>query len=343
MESTTESEAGPRRLGTFAGVFTPSVLTILGIILFLRLGFVTGEAGLGRALVIIALANAISVLTSFSLSAVATNFEVKGGGDYYLISRTLGAQFGGAIGIVLFLAQSISIAFYAIGFGEAVTAMLPSGWLAPRVVSGVAVVGLFALAWLGSDWATRFQFVIMGLLVVSLAAFTVGAVRLWDAETLSGNWSPAGDTPFWVLFALFFPAVTGFTQGVSMSGELRQPARSLPLGTFLAVGVSMVVYFGVAVLFAAALPGKELASDYGAMRRVALAPVLIDAGVIAATLSSALASFLGAPRILQSLARDRLAPLLPFFAKTSGTSGNPEARGRLLRAHRGSSRSPSAI
>ena len=105
-------------LGTFAGVFTPSILTILGIILFLRLGFVVGSAGLGRALLILCLANGISVLTSVSLSAIATNLKVKGGGDYYLISRTLGLEFGGAIGIVLFLAQSVSIAFYCIGFGE---------------------------------------------------------------------------------------------------------------------------------------------------------------------------------------------------------------------------------
>ena len=110
-------------LGTFAGVFTPSILTILGIILFLRLGYVVGNAGLGLALLILLLANGISVLTSVSLSAIATNLKVKGGGDYYLISRTLGHEFGGAIGIVVFLAQSVSIAFYCLGFGEALAAI----------------------------------------------------------------------------------------------------------------------------------------------------------------------------------------------------------------------------
>ena len=126
------------RLGTFAGVFTPSILTILGIILFLRLGYVVGDAGLLRALAIIALANAVSVLTSWSLAAIATNLKVKGGGDYYLISRTLGPQFGGAIGIALFFAQSISIAFYAIGFAEGVTAVVDVGWLSER---GIAEIG----------------------------------------------------------------------------------------------------------------------------------------------------------------------------------------------------------
>jgi len=115
--SNTPSHETGGSLGTFAGVFTPSILTILGIILFLRLGYVVGSAGLSQALVIITLANVISILTSISLAAVATNLKVKGGGDYYLISRTLGVEFGGAIGIGLFLAQSVSIAFYCIGFG----------------------------------------------------------------------------------------------------------------------------------------------------------------------------------------------------------------------------------
>ena len=322
-ETRSADQQAPQGLGTFAGVFTPSVLTILGLILFLRLGYVTGSAGLTRALLIIALANAISVLTTISLSAIATNFTVKGGGDYYLISRTLGAQFGGAIGIVLFLAQSVSVAFYAIGFGEAVAAMVQVEALTPTALAGIAVAVLFVLAWLGSDWATRFQFVIMGFLIASLIAFAVGALGQWQPATLADNWAAPGEVPFWALFALFFPAVTGFTQGVSMSGDLRNPARSLPLGTFLAVGVSIVVYVGVALLFAGALPASELARDYGAMRRLSWAPWLIDAGVISATLSSGLASFLGAPRILQSLASDRLVPGTSFFAKTDSASGNP--------------------
>ncbi len=321
------------RLGTFAGVFTPSILTILGIILFLRLGYVVGSAGLFRALAIIAVANLISVLTSISLSAVATNIRVKGGGDYYLISRTLGVGFGGAIGLVLFLAQAVSIAFYCIGFGEAVSVMVPdAAWLSPRVIALVAVTFLFAFAWLGADWATRFQYVVMVLLAAALASFYIGAFSRWNPALLSTNWRAAdGGGDFWVIFAIFFPAVTGFTQGVSMSGDLEDPGKSLPRGTFMAVGLSAVVYFTVAVLFAGTLPLEELAADYGAMKRIASIGPLIDAGVVAATLSSAMASFLGAPRILQSLAGDRIFPLLGPFAKGAGPSRNPR-RAVLLSA-----------
>jgi amino acid transporter len=318
-------------LGTFSGVFTPSILTILGIILFLRLGYVVGNAGLGRALLIIGLANVISILTSFSLSAIATNMKVKGGGDYYLISRTLGVEFGGAIGIVLFLAQSVSIAFYCIGFGEAVAAMLPGGGEAlPQIIAALAVSFLFVFAWLGADWATRFQYVVMTILAVALFSFFAGGLAKWENATLVQNWtSPASGPGFWVLFAIFFPAVTGFTQGVSMSGDLKDAGRSLPLGTFFAVGISVIVYFGAAVVFASALPGNVLAGDYGAMKRAALFGLLINAGVVAATLSSGMASFLGAPRILQSMASDRIFPFLLPFAKGSGPAGNPR-RGVLL-------------
>lgn len=317
--------ADRKGLGTFAGVFTPSVLTILGIVLFLRLGYVVGGAGLQRALLVIAAANAISILTALSVSAISTNLRVKGGGDYYLISRTLGLSFGGAIGVVIFFAQAVSIGFYCIGFAEALAPLVPvRGSLALHGIAGASILVLGALAWLGADLATRFQYFVMAALALALAAFAVGALDHWRDATLHANWAAPGDgLSFWVAFAIFFPAVTGFTQGVSMSGDLAQPGHSIPRGVLAAVGLSVVVYFACSVLFAAALPGDVLRSDFAAMRRVAGIPVLIDVGVMAATLSSALASFLGAPRILQSLAKDGVFPFLAPFAAGSGPSGNP--------------------
>jgi amino acid transporter len=320
-------------LGTFAGVFTPSILTILGLILFLKMGYVVGGAGLSRALLIIVLANSISVLTSISLSAIATNLRVKRGGDYYLISRTLGVQYGGALGIVLFLAQSVSIAFYAIGFGEVLASMLElqQDWW-PQAIAAIAVCCLFLLAWIGADWATRFQYVVMVVLFAGIFSFFAGGLPDWNTGQLRDNLAPASELSFWMLFAIFFPAVTGFTQGVSMSGDLKDPGKSLPRGTFAAVGLSLLVYLSMALVFAAARPGAQLvADDTTAMRGVALVPWLVDAGAIAATLSSALASFLGAPRILQSLAGDRVFPFLNVFAAGHGAMGNPR-RGVLLAA-----------
>ncbi len=324
-------------LGTFAGVFTPSILTILGLILFSRLGYVVGTGGLSKMLVVMGVAHVITVLTSMSLSAIATNLRVKGGGDYYLISRSLGVEFGGALGIVLFLAQAISVAFYCLGFGEALAVLLPTdlgfadGWLGPRTIAAGAMLFLSVFAWLGADWATRLQYVVMAALGLGLLSFFIGAWSSFSPEILSQNWGdPGGDTstyPF--LFALFFPAVTGFTQGVSMSGDLRDPGRSLPLGTFAAVAVSLVVYVSAAILFAGVAPGAELSADNEAMGRASLFPVLVLAGIVAATLSSALASFMGAPRILQALAADKVFPILTPFAVGAGESSNPR-RGVLM-------------
>ena len=317
----------------FTGVFTPSILTILGIILFLRLGYVVGNAGLGRALIILALANGISLLTTFSLSAIATNLKVKGGGDYYIISRTLGLEFGGAIGIVLFLAQSLSIAFYCIGFGEVIAEFVsPDMEILPQIIAAASVAFLFVFAWLGTNWASRFQYVVMGILTAALISFFWGGLTQWDNSLLIQNWSyPDKGLPFWALFAIFFPAVTGFTQGVSMSGDLKDAGKSLPLGTFLAVGISILIYYLAGIVLAASRPADVLMSDYGVIRHVAIVEFLVLAGVIAATLSSAMASFLGAPRILQSLSSDRIFPFLLPFAKGYGSTGNPR-RGVLLSA-----------
>ena len=321
-------------LGTFAGVFTPSILTILGIILFLRTGYVVGSAGFLQALLILSLANCISILTSVSLSAIATNLKVKRGGDYYLISRTLGLEFGGAIGAILFMAQSVSIAFYCIGFGEALSG---SGFMMgkeanPQLIAFAAIAFLFVFAWLGSDWATKLQYIVMALLVLALISFYLGGISKWDILVFRENLAtPDNGPPFWVLFALFFPAVTGFTQGVSMSGDLKDPGKSLPSGTFMAVGVSVIVYFSAAVVFSGALSNENLSADYSAMYSIAHFSWLVDAGVVAATLSSAMASFLGAPRILQSLAGDKIFPYLTIFEKGEGPAQNPR-RAVLLAA-----------
>ncbi len=332
MQESTKPSGGS--LGTFAGVFTPSILTILGIILFRRLGYVVGSVGLFQTLLIITLSSVISILTSVSLSAIATNLKVRGGGSYYLISRTLGAEFGGAIGIVLFLAQSVSIAFYCIGFAETVSGLWTETHspVLTQLIAVGAVFFLLVFAWLGTDWATRLQFVVMTILAAALLSFFAGGYIAHEPMLLKQNWPPpAAVADFWVLFAIFFPAVTGFTQGVSMSGDLKDPGRSIQVGTFTAVGISIAIYLGAALVLAATLPADVLTGDYGAMRQVSVIGWLVEAGVIAATLSSAMAFFLGAPRILQSIARDRIFPILLPLAQGAGPTDNPR-RAVLLAA-----------
>ncbi len=321
-------------LGTFAGVFTPSLLTILGLILFLRLGFVVGNVGLGTSLLILLLATAVSVLTSLSLATAASNLRLQGGGVYFLISRTLGIEFGGAVGLVLYAAMSISVAFYCIGFAEAAVALWGvESALTVRLVAAGCLIVLLGFAWLGADWATRLQYVVMALLVMALVSFVIGVVPELSLSTSGSNLGrPAGGLGFWTTFAVFFPAVTGFTQGVAMSGDLRNPSRSIVVGTFAAVAVSTAVYAIAMVLLAgAAAPLTLREGTTTIMADLSLAPWTAQAGVIAATVSSAMASLLGAPRVLQRIAADRIVPPLRPFAAGSGPMANPR-RATLLSA-----------
>ena len=309
------------RFGTFAGVFTPNVLTILGIILFLRTGWVVGQAGLVGALAIILLANAISFLTGLSLSSIATSMDVRAGGNYYLISRSLGLEIGGAIGIPLYLSQAISVAFYIIGFVEAMAAVPVLGTLDPQVLAtGVALV-FVAIAYIGADFALKIQFGILAILIAALVSFFAGG---WGSVSTPATAASYTDgVTFWVVFAVFFPAVTGIEVGISLSGDLKDPSRSIPVGTISSIVVTSVVYIAAAVWFSTHLSPTELIENTSAMADIALFPLLILAGVAASTLSSALGSVLAAPRTLQAVAGDRVVPR--WMAGQMGSPTEPRA------------------
>ncbi|MGB3544364.1 MAG: hypothetical protein WBA11_15710, partial [Rubrivirga sp.] len=217
------------RFGTFAGVFTPNVLTILGIILFLRTGWVVGQAGLGGALIIILLANAISFLTGLSLSSIATSMDVRAGGNYYLISRSLGLEIGGAIGIPLYLSQAISVAFYIIGFVEAMEVIPFLAAFDAQVFATVVALAFVAIAYVGADFALKIQFGILAILIAALVSFFAGGWGETQAPTMGASYTEG--ISFWAVFAVFFPAVTGIEVGISLSGDLKDPSKSIPRGT----------------------------------------------------------------------------------------------------------------
>ena len=305
-------------------MFTPCTLTILGVIMFLRCGYVVGQAGVLSALVIVAASKAITFLTGLSLSAISTNTRVRGGGAYYLISRSLGVEFGGAIGVVFFFAQAISVAMYVIGFSEALVAVAPAG-LSPGVVATITNVAVFACVFIGAGWTIKVQYVVLATLGLALLSFYAGAFAAFDTTTMQANLGPryGGGESFFTMFALFFPAVTGIMAGANMSGDLRDPAKSIPRGTLAAVAVTGVVYGSLVLLLGGSRQQEQLATEPMVIADVARWPVLITAGVFAATLSSALGSMMGAPRILQAFARDNVFKWLRVFAPGSGVAGEP--------------------
>jgi len=306
-----------QRFGTFGGVFTPNVLCILGVISFLRAGWVVGNAGIIGALAIVVVANAITLATGLSLSAIATNMHVKGGGAYYVVSRSLGLEIGGSIGIPLCLSQVLSIALYVIGFTESIAAFAPD--LDPKLISTIVCFVLASVSIVGAGLAVRIQYVILAALALAYGSFFTGRLPTPDAVPFGGEYAPGHG--FWTVFAIFFPAVTGVMAGVSMSGDLEDPKRSIPRGTLIAIGVTFVVYVLQVVWLGLNASRADLVTDTFIMRRIARVPALIYAGVWAATLSSALASFVAAPRTMQALARDRVLP--SFLGQGSGASGEP--------------------
>ena len=252
-----DTENKQHKFGTFAGVFIPSILTIFGPIMFLRFGYVIGNVGIWQTLLILILAQVITLSTGFSLAAISTNTPVLEGGAYYLISRSLGAGFGGAIGLTLFLAQSLSVPFYIIGFTEALIGTFPFLQFLYFFIVLITGVILFLLVWSGANWAIKTQVFIFVLLLLAILAFLWGAGINMNVETMAQNKTGINNANFFAMFAIFFPAVTGIMAGVNMSGELKNPGGSLAKGTFAAIIFATVVY-GIEIFVCGGAFSKEI-------------------------------------------------------------------------------------
>ena len=318
----------PEKFGTFLGVFTPSVLTILGLIMYLRFGWVVGNVGLGVTLLIVIVASSITCITALSASAIATNMRVGVGGEYYMISRSLGLELGGAIGIPLFLCRTLSITFYCYGLVESILTLWPASWGTPPAIASQAmtaalIVVITMVSGKSAGLALKLQIPIMIAVALSIVALLIG---VFSSELTTPELVPTYRTApqgFWYVFAVFFPAVTGFTAGIGMSGDLKDPRRSIPRGTMAAVGVGAVTYLTIPILLAiTGKVGPEQLAEPGIiwLEIAFLGAWLVYPGLWGAILSSAFGSVLGGPRVLQALAQDGLAPR--FLARLS-KSGQP--------------------
>lgn len=314
MQKKLTSAVSAQRFGT-SPVFLASISTILGAILFLRFGYAVGHTGMMGAIILVMIGHAVTIPTGFAVAEIATNLKVEGGGTYFIISRSFGVTVGGAIGIALYMSQAISIAFYLIAFAEAFRPLF--GWMesqtgiAPdiRMISIPAMIILFILIIRkGANIGVTALWIIVGVLGVSLAMFFLGhpTENVPSEIPLVGK-IPNPDDLFYV-FAIIFPAFTGMIAGVGLSGDLRNPRKSIPLGTLSATLVGMFVYILVVVKLAHSASPEEMASDQFIMSRIALWGPIIPIGLGAASLSSAIGSILVAPRTLQALASDKIIP-----------------------------------
>ncbi|MGB5386138.1 MAG: amino acid permease [Eudoraea sp.] len=313
--------AEKKKFGTFAGVFTPSILTILGVIMYMRLGWVVGNAGLLGAIVIIIIAHVIAVTTGLSVSSVATDKKIGAGGIYYVLSRSMGIPIGGSIGIALYVGTAFSIALYLLGFSESFNAYFGFGMTVNdfRLTGTIALLALTVLALISTSLALKAQYFILVAIVISLVAIFLGSSEF--APESVPLFSTEGAVPLEVVFAIFFPAVTGFTAGIAMSGDLKDPKRSIPLGTLSAIAVGLLVYLGLAFFMAFTINSDVLKTDYNILMRIAIFAPAVVAGIWGATLSSALGGILGGPRILQAMSIDKVTPKI--FGKGKGVNNEP--------------------
>ncbi|MGK7312626.1 MAG: amino acid permease [Candidatus Longimicrobiales bacterium M2_2A_002] len=314
QEQVEEKKTSRRKTyGTFGGVFVPTLLTILGVIMYLREGWVVGNAGLLGAWGVILLAFGITGFTGLSLSSITTNIRIGSGGAFNVISQSLGLEVGGSVGVPLYLSQALAVSMYIFGFREGWL------WIFPEHPALLVDLGLFAvifvIAFISAGLAFRIQYVILAIIVGSL--ISIGATVFQGALEYDPTWigsfrgSAEGGFEgigFWAVFAVFFPASTGIMAGANMSGELENPKRAIPVGTLSAIGVSVVVYMVLAYWLATVAPPDALVENYTVMvDRAAWGPIVL-AGLLGATFSSALSSLVGAPRILQALGEHSVLP-----------------------------------
>ncbi|KAK4881311.1 hypothetical protein RN001_004630 [Aquatica leii] len=368
------------KLGWIQGVLIPCLLNIWGVMLFLRLSWVVAQSGIGLTLVIIGVSAIVCVITTLSLSAISTNGEVKGGGIYYIISRSLGPEFGASVGIVFAFANAVAASMNTIGFCNSLNDLLSSfdlkiidgGINDVRVVGVVALVVMIFICAVGMEWESKAQNFLIAIIVGAILDFLIGTgigpvndtqkaqgFTGFSSEVLQSNWGPAYryqdgvQYDFFQVFAIFFPSVTGIQAGANISGDLKDPASSIPKGTLLALLLSMISY-AVFVLFAGAAAMRDasgslddlanntltncvsnfsceygLFNSYSVMQLMSGWGPFIYAGCFAATLSTALTNLLSVPRLIQALGIDRIYPGLIFFSKGYGKSGEPY-RGYVL-------------
>lgn len=310
------------KFGTLNGVFLPTLLTILGAVMYLRTGWVVGNAGLWGAILIILLSNTITICTGLSVSSIATNIRVRAGGAFSIISQSLGLEVGGSVSVPFYLAQAISVAFYIFAFSEGWLRIFPTHpeWL----VVVLAFAACFFIASVSVNLAARVRYLILVIITMSLISISMGLLpQFSDITQTPTPWGTSGSN-FWLVFAVFFPAVTGLLTGVNMSGLLKSPQKSIPLGMMTAIVLTMIIYLGLAVWASLVASPQELISNLTVMvDKAAFGPIVL-AGILAATFSAALNSLVSAPRVLQAIAEHDILPGGAIFARQT-PSGEPRA------------------
>ena len=330
-----DTQGKKKGFGT-APVFFTAISTILGAILFLRFGFAVGTLGFAGVLGIILIGHIVTIPTALAISELATNQRVEGGGEYFIISRSFGLNIGATIGIALYFSQAISVAFYVIAFTEAFEPFFnfvkeSFNFDLPR--QAISLPAMILLSFLilkkGANLGVKALYIVVTILLISLILFFLGKTGYSDTNEVSlySINTDALKSSFFIVFAICFPAFTGMTAGVGLSGDLKNPGRAIPLGTIIATVMGMIVYIFISWKLVTSASPEDLVNNQLIMSKIAiLGPIIIPLGLAASTISSAIGSIMVAPRTLQALGSDRSLPFRKInflMAKGKGETKEP--------------------
>lgn len=360
-ESVLRPVGGTDKLDTISGVFVPTTLNVFSILMFIRFGFILGQSGLLGMLAMLLAAYAINLFTTLSISAVASNGTVRGGGAYYLISRSLGPEFGGSIGIISYLGFVFNTGMNAVGlvdcfvynFGaeEGIWSnWLPEGGWWSYLWSTIVVLLCVAVCLAGSAIFARASNGLLLVLIVSIISIPFSAIVRQpfkhnhgsqvteftglSLHTLKQNLLPhltrgaagsqiKGRETYSDLFGILFPATGGIFAGASMSGDLKNPSKSIPRGTLSGILLTFVFYALVILAMAASITRQSMYKNVNVIQDVNLSEVIILLGEVATSLFSVLMGIVGPAKQLQAIARDGIFPGVKIFGQGTQKSDEP--------------------
>lgn len=321
--------------GTWDGVFTTCVMNMIGVVVFLRSGWMVGYAGTGLSLLIVLISFLVALATVMSAVGICDRCHIGKGGVYFIITHVLGGRIGGAIGLLYCIGHATATALYCTGFAESLVGLINwnEAW-AIRIVSIITLIILLGIAISGVKWIIRFQLILIVILAVAMLDFVVGTIAQEKPEEGFTGFSNynfeenlksefTDDISFFVVFGVFFPTACGVLAGVNMSGDLKDPGQNIPEGSVASLGVCGALYTIIVLFLGSTCSRVALQSDYMIMEKISLVGALFIFGLFVASLSSSLGGLVGPPRVLQSIAEDDVLPILKPFAKLQGVNQEP--------------------
>lgn len=355
-EENAPKQSATSKLGTFEGVLIPTTLNVLSILMFLRFSFIVGQTGFVGSLGLLIISYSLNLLTVLSISAISTNGTVRGGGAYYMISRCLGPEFGGSIGIVFYIGQVLNAGMNIVGFFEPlmlnygqkhgeIAHVLPESVWWTYLYGTVLCILCTIVCTAGSKCFARISLLIFILLGISTLSIPVSAIVLSSFRSSQISWGLSSSKfasnllPRFTkgaagsqqlsrenlrsIFGLLFPATAGIFAGSADSAKLQNPSRSIPKGTLQGLLLTFFLYTLVILVLCSGVDRTFLYHDINVLQDINASKYLVIMGALSTATFSALCGINGAAKMLQAIARDDSLPILSVFKYGTKSTDEP--------------------